>query len=246
MKKESIKFFGVMAGFVLIFAMSNSVLAQGKSGNKGKSNVNRGKSAEKRNSDRSNRGDRDGQNRSDRNDRDRRNRSDRDDRDDRDRRNRSDRDDRDDRDRRNRDDDDNNYRGNRDRWRNNQNRNNRGDRLEGKSNRFRGLSKKIGMSPEDARDWYERERDLNPNLTYGQFVAANMIARRNNSRYSNITTESILDRLRDGDNFGQAVKDLGLKGSRYEDERRRIRREIEDDDSNERDRNDRYNYRIGW
>ncbi len=233
MKKELIKFFGVMAGFVLIFAMSNSVLAQGKSGNKGKSNVNRGKSAEKRNSDRSNRGDRDGRDRSDRNDRDRRNRSDRDDRDDRDRQNRD-------------DDDDNNYRGNRDRWRNNQNRDNRGDRLEGKSNRFRGLSKKIGMSPEDAQDWYERERDLNPNLTYGQFVAANMIARRNNSRYSNITTEAILDRLRDGDNFGQAVKDLGLKGSRYEDERRRIRREIEDDDSNDRDRNDRYNYRIGW
>jgi hypothetical protein len=226
MKKAVVKFFGLLASFVLVFAMSNSVLAQGKSGNKGKgkSNVNRGKSADKKNSDRT-----------DRDDRDRRNRSDRDDRDDRNRQNRTDD-----------DDDDYNYRGNKDRWKNNQNRDNRGDRLQGQSNRFRGLSRKIGMSPEDAQDWYEREKDLNPNLTYGQFVAANMIARNNNSRNPRLTTEAVLDRLRDGQNFGQAVKGLGLSGSRYEDERRRIRREIEDNNYNDRDRNDRYNYRIGW
>ncbi len=133
MKKAVVKFFGLLASFVLVFAMSNSVLAQGKSGNKGKSksNVNRGKSSDKRNSDRT-----------DRDDRDRRNRSDRDDRDDRNRQNRNDD-----------DDDDYNYRGNKDRWKNNKNRDNKGDRLQGQSNRFRGLSKKIGMSPEDAQDW---------------------------------------------------------------------------------------------
>ncbi len=227
MRKGSAKFLGILGSFVLVFSLSNAISAQGKSGNKGKKKTsinsgkstdteNRGKSANKRNSNTSNRDDRDSRNRDDY------------------------------------DDDNNRYRGNDRRWKNDK----RGDRYndenyraQGKSNRFRGLSKKIGMSPEDAQDWYEREKDRNPNLTYGQFVAANMVARKNHSSRPRLTTEAILDRLEGGQNFGQAVKDLGLKGDRYENERRRIRRELEGGNYNDRDgrnRDDRYDYRIGW
>ncbi len=227
MRKGLATFLSILASFVLVFSLSGAISAQGKSGNKGKkkTNINSGKSTDTENRGKS--ADKRTSNKSDRDDSDSRNRDDY-------------------------DDDNNRYRGNDRRWKNDK----RGDRYndedyraQGKSNRFRGLSKKIGMSPEDAQDWYEREKDRNPSLTYGQFVAANMVARKNNSSHPRITTERILDRLGDGQNFGQAVKDLGLKGDKYESERRRIRRELEAGGYNARDgrnRDDRYDYRTGW
>jgi hypothetical protein len=97
------------------------------------------------------------------------------------------------------------------------------------SKRYNGLAKKIGMSPEAAQTWYETEKRLNPDLTYGQFVAANMIARKHGSHYPNLTTERILGELRDGRSLGQAIKNLGLNDKDAEKERKRIRKEIGDD-----------------
>src|SRR5688500_1808709 len=54
----------------------------------------------------------------------------------------------------------------------------------GQSNRFKGLSKKLGRSPESVQAWFESERRMNPRLTYGQFVAANMIAKKNSKGIS--------------------------------------------------------------
>lgn len=129
------------------------------------------------------------------------------------------------------------------------------------SPRFNGLAKKIGMSPERAQDWYERERYLNPDLTFGQFVAANMIARKQGSRHPRLTAEAIFRRMRDGASLGQAVKDLGLRGKDYDNERRRIDDvfgDYEKERIRDRDRQrygdrktigdivDDYIYRIGW
>ena len=129
------------------------------------------------------------------------------------------------------------------------------------SPRFNGLAKKIGMSPERAQDWYERDRYLNPDLTFGQFVAANMIARKQGSRYPRVTAEAIFRRMRDGASLGQAVKDLGMRGKDYDDERRRIDDvfgDYEKERIRDRDRVrygdrktigeivDDYVYRIGW
>lgn len=123
------------------------------------------------------------------------------------------------------------------------------------SGRFNGLAKKIGMSPERAQDWYERERYLNPRLTFGQFVAANMIARKHSDRYPRLTAKAILIRMRDGESLGQAVKSLGLKDRDYDRERRRIDDVFSDNDRDwERERRrksvgeivDDYIYRIGW
>src|SRR3954454_19114359 len=46
-----------------------------------------------------------------------------------------------------------------------------------KIDRYKGLSKKTGQSPQSLWAWYESEHARNPRLTHGQFVAANMIAR---------------------------------------------------------------------
>ena len=93
------------------------------------------------------------------------------------------------------------------------------DGLSGSDNRFKGLSKKLGRSPESLRDWYNAERSVNPNLNYGQFVAANMVARNHNMR-----PETILRGLRRGQSIGQILKGSGWSGDRINDERKRMKK----------------------
>lgn len=117
----------------------------------------------------------------------------------------------------------------------------------GTSKRFNGLAKKIGMSPESARAWYETERALNPDLTYGQFVAANMIARKHGSRNSLLTTERILTGLRNGGNLGQSVKNLGFRDKDYKKERKRIDKIFKKSAKKNKNKKnkDPFDYRIG-
>jgi hypothetical protein len=95
----------------------------------------------------------------------------------------------------------------------------RNDGLSGSDNRFKGLSKKLGRSPESLRDWYNAERSVNPNLNYGQFVAANMVARNHNMR-----PETILRGLRRGQSIGQILKGSGWSDDRINDERKRMKK----------------------
>ena len=98
------------------------------------------------------------------------------------------------------------------------------DGLTGSENRFKGLSKKLGRSPESLRDWYNAERAVNPNLSYGQFVAANMVAQNHNMR-----AETILRGLRRGRSIGQILKGSGWDDDRIKNERKRLKK-IRDDD----------------
>lgn len=91
--------------------------------------------------------------------------------------------------------------------------------LVGSENRFKGLSKKLGRSPESLRDWYEAERVRNPDLNYGQFVAANMIAKN----HPGVSADTILDGLRRGDSIGQTLKRHGWKDDSIRRERTRLR-----------------------
>lgn len=93
------------------------------------------------------------------------------------------------------------------------------DGLSGSDNRFKGLSKKLGRSPESLKAWYEAERAVNPNLNYGQFVAANMVARNHN-----IAPETILRGLRRGQSIGQTLKRSGWDDDRIKEERRRLKK----------------------
>jgi hypothetical protein len=96
----------------------------------------------------------------------------------------------------------------------------------GKMNRYKGLSKKTGHSPESLWAWYESERSRNPRLTHGQFVAANMIAR--NPR-KGLTPQTVLDGLRNGDSIGQVLHRRGMTEKEIREERKRVRRLIDDD-----------------
>lgn len=92
-------------------------------------------------------------------------------------------------------------------------------------NRYRGLSKKLDMPQDKVRSWYESERALNPDLNYGRFVAANMIARNRKG----ISADTILTGLRNGDSIGQTLHRSGWSDGRIKDERKRIKKMMKDD-----------------
>jgi hypothetical protein len=96
----------------------------------------------------------------------------------------------------------------------------------GNSQRFKGLSKKTGISEDALRARFELERRLNPDLTYGQFVAAHMISRN----HRGISTGDILGGLRGGRSIGQTLKNRGWDKGKIDRERKRIKDIYRDDD----------------
>lgn len=75
---------------------------------------------------------------------------------------------------------------------------------------------------------------MNPDLTYGQFVAAYMLSRN----HRGISTGDILGGLRSGRSIGQILNNKGWKRDKIDKERRRIRDIYKDD----RDYDDRDDY----
>ena len=77
-------------------------------------------------------------------------------------------------------------------------------------NRYRGLSRKLGTTPDQMRAAYQAALLANPDLTYGQFVAANVVADNLNARFPSITSSAILAGLANGDSLGRTLHNLGL------------------------------------
>lgn len=93
-------------------------------------------------------------------------------------------------------------------------------------NRYRGISRKLNTTPEALRSQYETALAANPDLKFGQFVAANVVAGNLNSRYPNVTTFAILSGLRNGDSLGETLRDLGVSSSDVKDMEKRAKREM--------------------
>ena len=77
-------------------------------------------------------------------------------------------------------------------------------------NRYRGLSRKLGTTPEAMRAAYEAALLQNPDLTYGQFVAANVVADNLGTRFPAITSSAILAGMANGDSLGRTLRNLGM------------------------------------
>lgn len=77
-------------------------------------------------------------------------------------------------------------------------------------NRYRGLSKKLGTTPEEMRAAYQSALMQNPDLKYGQFVSANVVADNLGRRFPAITSQAILAGLANGDSLGETLRNLGL------------------------------------
>jgi hypothetical protein len=95
-------------------------------------------------------------------------------------------------------------------------------------NKFRGISKKLGTTPEALRTQYQAALAANPNLTFGQFVAANVIADNLNATHSTITAASILTGLQNGDSIGETLQNLGLASDQAKAAKKDADRQIKD------------------
>jgi hypothetical protein len=73
-----------------------------------------------------------------------------------------------------------------------------------------GMAKGMNMSANQLRDGYQAALATNPNLKFGQYVAANRIAKNLGDRNPNITTAAILQGLASGKSIGQTLQGLGL------------------------------------
>lgn len=83
----------------------------------------------------------------------------------------------------------------------------------GQNDRFRGPAIRLRTTPEALAAAFELSRRTNPELTHGQFTAANMLARNLGPRHANITTQAILSGLERGKSIGQTLQGLGLSNS---------------------------------
>ena len=75
-------------------------------------------------------------------------------------------------------------------------------------NRYRGLSRKLGITPEEMRARYEAALLLNPDLKYGQFVSAHVVSDNLGGRFPGITADAILAGYINGDSLGQTLQSL--------------------------------------
>lgn len=94
--------------------------------------------------------------------------------------------------------------------------------------RYTGISRKLETTPEALRASYEAALATNPDLKWGQFVAANVVADNLGSRYPNITSAAILQGLADGDSLGRTLERLGLGEEQADEVEKEAKREIKE------------------
>jgi len=95
-------------------------------------------------------------------------------------------------------------------------------------NRYRGLSKRLGTTPAEMRARYQSALLANPDLTFGNFVAANVIADNLQSRFPAMTSSAILGGLANGDSIGETLHNLGLSKDQARDAKRNAEDQIKE------------------
>jgi hypothetical protein len=89
-----------------------------------------------------------------------------------------------------------------------------------------GLPSALHMSANSLRNGYQAALATNPNLTFGNYVAATRVSQNLGSRFPNITRDRILAGLASGSSFGRTLQDLGLSDREAKDAEKRAREEI--------------------
>lgn len=89
-----------------------------------------------------------------------------------------------------------------------------------------GIPKALHTNANDLRAGYQAALATNPDLTFGNYVAATRLGQNLNSRFPNITRDAILNGLASGRSIGNTLHDLGLSEQQAKDERKRADAEI--------------------
>lgn len=89
-----------------------------------------------------------------------------------------------------------------------------------------GLPRALHTNANDLRAGYQSALNVNPDLTFGNYVAATRLGQNLGSRHPNITRDAILGGLASGRSMGRTLQDLGLSERDSNDARRRVDDEI--------------------
>ena len=89
-----------------------------------------------------------------------------------------------------------------------------------------GVPRTLHMNANSLRSGYQAALATNPNLTFGNYVAATRLAQNLGSRFPNVTRDNILAGLASGHSLGRTLQDLGLNDSESKDARKRVDEEI--------------------
>ena len=73
-----------------------------------------------------------------------------------------------------------------------------------------GVANTLHVNANDLRSGYQAALAVNPNLKFGQYVAATRLEQNLNARFPNVTRANILAGLADGDSIGRTLRNLGL------------------------------------
>lgn len=76
--------------------------------------------------------------------------------------------------------------------------------------RHPNLANDLHLNANDLRADYQAALAANPNLKFGQFVAATRLANNLGARHPDITRAAILDGFANGDSLGQTLRNLGM------------------------------------
>ena len=90
------------------------------------------------------------------------------------------------------------------------------------------MAARLHTNANDLREGYRAALVANPNLKFGQYVAATRLAANLGRRHPNVTREAILAGLADGDSIGRTLRDLGVGSDEAKDAERRVDREIKE------------------
>jgi hypothetical protein len=82
------------------------------------------------------------------------------------------------------------------------------------------------VNANDLRSGYQAALATNPNLKFGQYVAATRLAQNLGSRFPNVTRANILAGLADGDSIGRTLRNLGLSSDQANAAKKQAEREI--------------------
>jgi len=91
-----------------------------------------------------------------------------------------------------------------------------------------GLPRALHTNANDLRAGYQAALATNPDLTFGNYVAATRLSQNLGSRFPNITRTAILNGLASGRSLGQTLQDLGLSERESKDTRKQVNRELKD------------------
>ena len=89
-----------------------------------------------------------------------------------------------------------------------------------------GISHTLHVNANDLRSQYQAALANNPNLKFGQFVAATRLAQNLGRRHPNITRSAILAGLASGRSIGQTLQGLGLSQREAKDAKNQAESEI--------------------